>query len=47
LFETLVEEPADMAAAEVKVLGGLVDVDRPVLVENPAADIPLPSAQAP
>jgi hypothetical protein len=47
MFEAFVQESADMAAAEVKVLGGLVDVDRPVLVENPAADIPLPSAQVP
>ena len=39
------QEPADMAAAEVKVLGGLVDVDRPVLVEDPAADLVFPSTQ--
>ena len=39
------EEPADMAAAEVKVLGRLVDVDRPVLVEDPAANLVFPSGQ--
>ena len=36
-----------MAAAEVKVLGGLVDVDRPFLVEDPAADLPFALAQSP
>ena len=39
------QEPADMAAAEVKVLGRLVDVDRPVLVEDPAANLVFPSGQ--
>ena len=39
------EEPADMAAAEVKVLGRLVDVDRPVLFEDPAANLVFPSTQ--
>ena len=39
------QEPADMAAAEVKVLGRLVDVDRPVLVEDPAANLVFPSTQ--
>ena len=34
-----------MAAAEVKVLGRLVDVDRPVLVEDPAANLVFPSGQ--
>ena len=34
-----------MAAAEVKVLGRLVDVDRPVLVEDPAANLVFPSTQ--
>ena len=34
-----------MAAAEVKVLGRLVDVDRPALVEDPAANLVFPSTQ--
>ena len=45
MFEALVEEPADMAAAEVKVLGRLVDIDRPVLVEDPAANLLFPPAE--
>ena len=36
-----------MAAAEVKVLGRLVDVDRPVLVEDPAANLLFALAQSP
>ena len=39
------QEPADMAAAEVKVLRGLVDVYRFFLVEDPAANLVFPSAQ--
>ena len=34
-----------MAAAEVKVLGRLVDVDRTVLVEDPTANLVFPSTQ--
>ena len=36
-----------MAAAEVEVLGSLVHVDRPFLVEDPAADLPFALAQSP
>ena len=41
------QEPADMAAAEVKVLGHLADVDRPFLVEDPVADFLFALAQPP
>ena len=39
------QEPTDMAAAEVKVLRGLVDVYRFFLVEDPAANLVFPSTQ--
>ena len=41
------QQPAEMATAEVEVLGSLVHVDRPFLVEDPAADLPFALAQSP
>ena len=41
------QQAAEMAAAEVEMLGSLVHVDRPFLVEDPAADLPFALAQSP
>ena len=41
------QQPAEMATAEVEVLGSLVHVDRPFLVEDPAADLLFALAQSP